>query len=58
MNWEYFCFELDYTSDPTALLNDYGKGGWELIAALQTVPAVGSNWKSRFLMKRKLERKR
>jgi hypothetical protein len=55
MRWQYLTLDMDWRKDPTALLNDYGSGGRELVAALPTVAAVGSAWESRYLMKRRVE---
>lgn len=50
--WEYFCFDLDWKTNPQTLLNVYGQEGWELVAALPTIPIPGYNFKNNYLMKR------
>lgn len=53
---EYLTLVVDWQEDPTRVLNEHGRKGWDLVAALPAIPAVGSDWSHRFLLKRKYSR--
>jgi hypothetical protein len=54
--WEYMSLSIDWKDNPVGFLNDLGGAGWELVATVPAIPAVGSDWSHRYLLKRKVPR--